>query len=693
MNLELEYSAFWLFVILVLALLITWFSYRKKRGLDDVPKVVKTLLYLLRFGSVFSILILLLGLLVKTYTERVEPPILIIVSDNSASMLNYKDSSEIPGQIKSTIQNLRKTYGSSFNIKEVSIGSIVNDSMNYKFDEANSNLEEAFNYIHTNYYNRNVGGIAFISDGNFNVGANPIYNAGKIRATPIFTLAVGDSIQKKDQIVKNVFNNPLAFLQNEFPVEIDISAYQYPDEESIINIIRDNKIIASKKITFNKGPEDFKKIRFLLPADVVGYQTYTVQLINKPDEISFKNNVKQFYVEILDSRNKVLIISDAPHPDISALKNVLSTDDNIECETLLFKDWTEDSDNTNLVICHSPKKLEDFSIIQGFKNRNIPILYIIGPETNNNIYKDLGLKFPSRAIGKSDDVQASKNINFSSFTLNDELEESLKFYPPLRTQFGDFKAPKGSSVLLNQRIGSILKKTPLLFFLKKAGHRYGVIMGEGIWRWRMNEYQRKSEHKIFDELFNKTIQFLTVPGKSKGLSVRFPKRINKEEALVVDGVFYNESLEAITSPVLSLEISDEENKKYNSQFSIYENGYRAQLGKLNPGRYDWVAKALLNNKTLTKKGSIIVEDIDKERSESVANHSVLKQLAVQSNGGFYKLSAFNDFIKDLGDKKEIASVSYTEELNLKLIDYTWFLVFCALLLCSEWFLKRRYGLF
>ena len=286
MNLELEYSAFWLFVILVLALLITWFSYRKKRGLDDVPKVMKTLLYLLRFGSVFSILILLLGLLVKTYTERVEPPILIIVSDNSASMLNYKDSSEIPGQIKSTIQNLRKTYGSSFNIKEVSIGSIVNDSMNYKFDEANSNLEEAFNYIHTNYYNRNVGGIAFISDGNFNVGANPIYNAGKIRATPIFTLAVGDSIQKKDQIVKNVFNNPLAFLQNEFPVEIDISAYQYPDEESTINIIRDNKIIASKKITFNKGPEDFKKIRFLLPADVVGYQTYTVQLVNKPDEIT-----------------------------------------------------------------------------------------------------------------------------------------------------------------------------------------------------------------------------------------------------------------------------------------------------------------------------------------------------------------------------------------------------------------------
>ena len=89
---------------------------------------------------------------------------------------------------------------------------------------------------------------------------------------------------------------------------------------------------------------------------------------------------------------------------------------------------------------------------------------------------------------------------------------------------------------------------------------------------------------------------------------------------------------------------------------------------------------------------IVVEDIDKERSESVANHSVLKQLAVQSKGSFYKLSDYQGLVSELKNRKEIASVSYNEDDQFKLIDYTWFLIFCAVLLSTEWFVKRLYGL-
>jgi hypothetical protein len=692
MNFELEYSTFWLLGILVIALVSAWFSYRNKSGFDAVPKSIKTLLYSLRFSSIFFILVLLLGLLFKNSKERVEAPIFFVVTDNSSSMLNYKDSAEVKKTVQNTVAALKSNYGNQFKIKQLSIGSMVRDTNRYTFDEVNSNLEEAFNFIHTNYYNRNVGGIAFISDGNFNVGANPIYNAGKLRTTPVFTLAVGDSIQKKDQLIRNVFNNPLAFYLNDFPVEIDLSSYQYSDKETTLKIIRKNKVVASKTIQYSSGPEDFKKIRFLLPADEIGYHTYTIQLENKKDETTLKNNIKRFYVEVLDSRNKLLILSTAPHPDISALKNVLAADENIECETALFNEWNGKGENTNLVICHSPKNTSDLSVIEKLKDQDIPILYILGPKTNRKLYDDLGIKYSNRAVIKSDDIQAARNSNFAAFTINDALDEALTFYPPLQSRFGDFSIPPGASVLLNQRIGSVIKKSPLLFFLAQRGKRFGVIMGEGIWRWRINEYQREKNHIQFNELINKSIQFLTVPGKSKGLSIRFPKRITKEEPLVINGVFYNASLEAITAPILSLEIKDENNKNYNSQFSVYENGYRAQLGKLNPGRYEWQAKAVFAEKTYIKSGVIVVEDIDKERSESVANHSVLKQLAVQSKGSFYNLSDYQGLVSELKNRKEIASVSYNEDEQFKLIDYTWFLIFCAVLLSTEWFVKRLYGL-
>ena len=379
MNIELEYPAIWLFCILLLSLFLSWFSYRNKNGFNELSRLWKATLYSLRFISIFLITILLLGVFVKTYTERIERPLFFIVTDNSASMLNYKDSLTVAKNIKNTKDKINAKYGSKFDLKTLSIGAEVENEEKYTFNEASSNLEAAFSYIHTNYYNRNIGGITFISDGNFNIGANPIYNAAKIKTSPIFCLAVGDSIQKKDQLVRSVFNNPLAFFMNDFPVEIDISSFQFPEEDAVLTISKSGKVVASKTLSYGKNTEDFQKIRFLIPADELGNQTYTIQLEAKENEISYKNNTKNFYVEVLDSRNKVLLLSTAPHPDISALKNVLSTDDKIEFESALFKDWNGSASQANFLICHSPQKISDLNTIKRFEEEKLSLIHISEP--------------------------------------------------------------------------------------------------------------------------------------------------------------------------------------------------------------------------------------------------------------------------------------------------------------------------
>ncbi|MDA9817281.1 hypothetical protein N9C19_00760, partial [bacterium] len=128
MNFELEYSTFWLLGILVIALVSAWFSYRNKSGFDAVPKSIKTLLYSLRFSSIFFILVLLLGLLFKNSKERVEAPIFFVVTDNSSSMLNYKDSAEVKKTVQNTVAALKSNYGNQFKIKQLAIGSMVRDT-------------------------------------------------------------------------------------------------------------------------------------------------------------------------------------------------------------------------------------------------------------------------------------------------------------------------------------------------------------------------------------------------------------------------------------------------------------------------------------------------------------------------------------------------------------------------------------
>ena len=691
MNFNLDYSGWWILVIASCSLALTYLSYRKKNGFSELSLSIRSIMISIRFLSLLLIGILLLGIVFKTSKERIESPLFFIVTDNSKSMRNYKDSNRVEKELNVLKQRLKKEHGEQLLIKEISIGSSLKTETEIDFSESNSNLEEAFEYINTEYYNRNIGGIAFVSDGNFNVGASPVYNAEKIRFTPVFSFAVGDSIQKRDHLIRNIFHNNIAFYKNKFPVEIDISAFKLGNEEVKITLEHENKIIGSQTIAYNGGNQDFKKVIFDIPADKIGFNTYTVHLQEKENEISIKNNHRNFYVEVIDSRSKVLILSEAPHPDIAALQSVLSLDENLDSEYKTFNEWDQKTGKINLLICHNPTDQFNTSMINLFKDNGIPILFVLGQKTDLSLYQKLSIDYPNQSNG-DDEFQGSINSSFSLFEINQSFSESMEYYPPLFGRYGNPSIPASSSVFIQQRIGPVTKKSPLFFFSSIPKLSYGCIMGEGLWRWRFNEFQRTGTHEAFNDIFSKTIQYLTVKKRGSGLNVIVPRKLNTDEDLIINANFYNQAMEAITTPQIALEITDEQGKRYQSQFAVNTKGYQAKLGQLNSGKYSWTAQTKLNNKTYTQKGEFFVEDLDHEKSESVANHSVLKQLAEQSNGSFYTLNNINPFFTDLSNRSDIASVAYEEKSTLELIDVWWYLILAALLLISEWILKRIYGL-
>ena len=691
MNFNLDYSGWWILVIVSCSVVLTYLSYRKKNGFSDLSLSIRFVMLSIRFLSLLLLGILLLGIVFKTSKERIESPLFFVVTDNSKSMLNYKDSNRVEKDLNVLKQRLRKDYGQQLVIKEVSIGSSLKTETEIDFSESNSNLEEAFEYINTEYYNRNIGGIAFVSDGNFNVGASPVYNAEKIRFTPVFSFAVGDSIQKRDHLIRNVFHNSIAFYKNKFPVEIDVSAFKFNNEEVTITLEHKNIVIGKQTIRYNGSNQDFKKIIFEIPADQIGFNTYTVHLQEKENEISIKNNHRNFYVEVIDSRSKVLILSEAPHPDIAALQSVISLDENLDVEYKTFKEWDQKTGKINLMICHNPSAGFNTQIFNIFRDNRIPILFVLGQKTDLSMYQKLGIQFQNRSNG-NDEFQGTINTAFSLFEINESFSESMEYYPPLFGKYGTPSIPASSSVFIQQRIGPVTKKSPLFFFSSIPNLSYGCIMGEGLWRWRLNEFQRTGNHEAFNDIFSKSIQYLTVKKRGSGLNVIVPRKLNTDEDLIINANFYNQAMEAITSPQITLEITDEQGKIYQSQFAVNTKGYQAKLGQLNPGKYTWTARTKLNEKTYIQNGEFFVEDLDHEKSESVANHSVLKQLAQQSNGSFYTLNNVDPFFNDLSNRSDISTVAYEEKSTLQLIDVWWYLLLAAMLLISEWILKRIYGL-
>lgn len=686
-----DISIWWLLPWLGISIFIAHFLYSKENWIKELGSKWMLTFKSLRASGLFLLGVLFIGILFEAISIRVEKPVFITMVDNSSSMRNYKDSATVKSKIESFNNKLIERFGDKFELHTITVGSEVKSPGKIDFNESTSALSEGFESIHSNFYSRNIGGIAFISDGNFNKGSNPLYSAEKIDLTPVFTVGVGDTTPKKDQYIKNIASNEIAFLKNKFPVEVDLEGIKMGKSNVTVSILNNGKSVASQSVNFSNGTYDYKHVSFLLEADKVGYQQYTVSISKAGGEYTYSNNTRNFYIEILDARSKVLLLAGAPHPDVAALKSVIEKDENLDVTSFLVKEWKRDLKKVDLVIYHEPGIQYDESVMTLIRDAKIPVLYCVGPNTPNSIIQKLKIGLITPNGNQFDEVQGKINAGFQKFEVSTELQNSMNYYPPLKTKFGDVKLAAGNDVLLFQRIGSIQKNDPMIYFGENQNVKFGVIYGEGIWKWKMNEYIRTSESKNFTELIQKISQYLVVKQNTSALRVTFPKRFTIDEEVEVKAEFYNESMELITKPIIELKLKDEKNKSDKYQFGAVSNFYKLSLGKLKPGKYEWTASCKYNGKSYSKSGVFIVENIQLENIESAADHNLLNQIAKQSNGQFYELKNINQLLNDIEKRKDIAEMSYSEASFNDLIDYKWLFFLIVLIFGTEWFLRRWFG--
>lgn len=692
MNFESDNSLFWLIPCIVGAFLLArWLYSGKSSWVSELDKKWKWLLIALRTATFTVLSILLLGIIFQAFNYRTEKPILVIGVDSTSSILNYKDSLSVKKQVAELLRISKERLSEKFDVIPYAFGGDLKTIDSLDFKGSNTDLSKSFEQIHTEFYNRNLGGVLFVSDGNFNQGSNPIYAARKLTMTPIYSLAVGDTVFKRDHFIKNVAVNDVAFINNEFPLVIDIEGNKMGKINALVSIQQNGKTIASQSISYEDGVSDFKQVSFLLKANATGFQKYSVHIEDKNNESNYQNNSRVFYIEVIDSRSKVLFLADAPHPDISAIKSVFDTDENLETQFSTISEWDKNLKNVDLIIWHEAGKTCPKDIRDLIQKSGTSKLYILGPNSDRSGTEALGIGVGIPSGNQTDDIEASINPGFQQFEVSEELVKAFKFFPPLKAKFGKLTTSPGVDVLAYQRIGPIVKKDPQLFFGKLNNFKYGVIYGEGIWKWKMAEYGRFETNASFNELISKIGQFLLVKQNSSPLRISMPKKFNKDENVIVNATFLNQSLEPITTPIINFELIDEAKKESKLQFGAIGKAYKLDLGQLKPGQYSWKAITKFDGKSYEKNGLFVVEDQNSEQLDTRANHTLLNQLAKNSGGKFDVLKNFNKSIDDLIARQDLTSVSYQESSFNDLIDYLWGLLIVLLLLSVEWFLRRWLG--
>ncbi len=666
--------------------------YFKSSKFDGASSLVAYLMAGFRFLSVTFLSFLLLGPLLKTIFREIEKPVIIIAQDNSESVLIGEDSVFYTTTYKEKLNALIGEFNAAYDVQTYSFGSSIKQDINFDFTDKETDISELMEEINTRYSNRNVGALIIATDGLYNKGMNPMYKSKQYNF-PFYAIALGDTAAKKDLILAKVAHNRIAYLGNSFPMEIHVDAKQLQGKETVLTVSKENKVLFSQKIKISNDKYS-TVVPIMLEAKGTGIQRYSLKLSNLEGEVSYVNNQKDVFIDILDGRQKVLILANSAHPDVAALKQSIESNENYEVSFAFGADFKKSLKEYNLVILHQLPSLNfpATAILEELEKNNIPRLYILGNQSSLNHFNGLnaGLTIAG-SPGRQNETQAVISDNFSLFTLSDQALKAIKKFPPALSPFGNYKPSASSYLLMKQKIGAIVTEDPLILFNSSGGAKTGVITGEGIWRWRIVDYAENENHQAFNEIVSKIIQYLAVKVDKNHFRVNSKNNFFENQAIEFEAELYNDIFELINEPEISINIINSENNKFPFAFSKTTNAYRLNAGVFPVGEYKYEAKVKTGDKVLTQTGEFSVSALQIESLVTEADHQFLYSLTKKQDGQMVYPAELSSLYSIIKAREDIKPVVYTQQRLNELINFKWVFFLILILLSFEWFLRKRNG--
>ncbi|RZK20676.1 MAG: hypothetical protein EOO86_03610 [Pedobacter sp.] len=676
---------------LALGILYGWLLYRNNKNLD---KKLQYGLTAIRIIAVTAIAWLLFAPLIKTLNYTLDKPVIIIGQDNSLSVGQVKAARFDQKLYEQNLKVLQDKLSDKYEVKAYNFGDSVGDGLDFKNQGKLTDASAFFQKIRDEYINRNVGAIILATDGIFNHGGNPLYNINQINA-PVYTIALGDSIPKRDVLISNVNYNNIVYLDDDFTIEVQVQAFQNDGENTALTVNQNGAKIQQQNIAI-AGNSFIKTVPVKLRAGKIGIQKYTVQLSTLQNEITTKNNSQTFYVEVIDGRQKVLLAAAAPHPDLSVLKEAISLNKHYEAKVALADDLSSiDPLKFDLIVLYQLPDVQNLStaFLQKVKALKRPTWYILGAQSNISAFNQMQNQVNlGVANGSIQEVYPDFANGFTNFNLSEEDKKQFSTFDPLLMPFGRLTVNASATPIFNQRIGKVSTQQPLLFFTNENGEKVGYLMGEGLWRWKLSEAENESQESALNDLISKTVQYLSVKDDKRRFKVFTSKSaFDENESIQFNGTLYNESYQAVNEPEVNLQVKNEAGKYFNYVFSKTENGYQLDAGTMPAGNYSYVANTLLGGQKYTASGSFYVNALIAEYQQTTANHQLLNTISKQSSGKLFMPADLLKIADEILKNENIKTISYEDRKYDEVINMKWVFGLILVLLSIEWFLRKRNG--
>ena len=670
-----------LFILLaaIMALTVVLFQYYYKSKRKGKLQVI---LSFLRFLAIFGTLLLLINPKFTKNEYTLQKTNLVLLADNSSSLALEGKAQAIShfSFLKDKVESL----SDNFNIFTYKFGGELSNSDTLGLTEKSTNISKALAGLNE-IFTGTTTAVILLSDGNQTIGEDYEFY-GKRQKLPIYPVVLGDTTKYDDLAISQINTNRYAFLKNKFPLEVFIS---YDGKEEVspeLKVFMDDNLVYKEKVALS-NVSNTKIINTQIEASTVGIKNIKVTLSPLPNEKNSANNEKLMALEVLDEKTNVAIISNVQHPDIGALKKSIESN-----EQRLVSIYRPDADLSKLqevdvYILYQPDATFA-KVYQQIQLRNSNSFTVLGTNTDFNFLNNIQNSFLVETGYPVQELFASPNAAFSKFDISDF---SLQDFPPLLSDAGPVTILGRGEPLLKIRIKGVDMDQPLLSTVEEDASKHAILVGENIWKWRVQNYRNDQAFVEFDAFLGKLILYLTTSKGKNRFVLDYSSIYNNSNETKIKATYFDEAFVFDANASINIKVV---NKSTNTSLEfpmlLKDGYYEADLSHLTPATYDFIATVTKEN--LSRSGSFSVLDFDAEKQFSSSNYGKLNRLANNTTGKLYFPDQMDSLVTALETDTKFVPVQKSKQIVVPLIDFKFLLGIIVAALSLEWFIRKYNGL-
>jgi uncharacterized membrane protein len=709
-----------------------WTIWRRRRAVAPTMRGPRTaVVWLLQSLLVCLLLFLLWQPALSIATLRPQQNIVAVVIDDSKSMATQDDGKSRHDQILSTLNSgLIKSLQSKFQVRLYRLGDHAERIE--KLEQLNSSspathIGDNLKEVLADSATLPIGAVVLLSDGADNSGGIDLDTISEIKRQriPIHTVGFGREQMAHDIEVTDVQLPVRSLAKSRLQAVVTFHQHGFRGDKVRLAIRESGKVLASRDIVL-KGDGAAQTEAVLFNAGEAGVKNLDFSIDPLQEEDNKNNNSMTRVLNVDNSKPRILYMEGEPTWDYKFLRRAVEDDKNIELVSIvrttqnkIYRQGIADKDELKDGF---PTKVEELFAFQGLILGSVEANYFTTAQQElmqqfvdrrgggilflggRNALADGGYEKPPfsdllpvhlpdhkntfhREPATPQLTSAGRDSLITRIEENSETNFNRWKKLPYLMNFQEAGQPKPGAVVLAEMNASG-RTLPLLITQKYGRGRTAVFATGGDWRWQMLQPTEDMSHELFwrqmlrwlvSDTPNRVVSSTTRPVLQDDGRVHMRTEVRDTTYLPTSDAQVEARIVGPDGAAQSVELHPD---------ALEQGVYSVDWDASRAGSYIAEITARRGQQELGRDAvTFRREDGVAENFHLEQNRDLLEKLSSQTGGHYYRPNEVSKLGEDIAYSDAGITVRETRDLwDMPII------FFLALLLCcTEWLLRRKWG--